>query len=73
MEENRNGLACFVFFVKSSYVFLCYIILFVNGCVFQAWRERHRPLGANRSGYAELRDNRSSLVTETKPNGNKDI
>lgn len=34
-----------------------------------AWRERRRPLGVTRSGYAELRDNRSSLVTETKPNG----
>uniref|UniRef100_H3DED4 LMBR1 domain containing 2 n=1 Tax=Tetraodon nigroviridis TaxID=99883 RepID=H3DED4_TETNG len=33
-----------------------------------AWRERHRPLGATRSGYAELKNNHSSLVTETKPN-----
>lgn len=52
----------FYWFVLSVWCFL-----------FQAWRERYGLQGATgrtRSGYTELKDNQSSLVTEIKKNGN---
>lgn len=64
---------CLFFLFKSNYVLFCYIILCVTGCMFQVWRKQHRLLGVTRSGYAELRDYRSGLVTETKPDGNEYI